>query len=704
MVKYLFFLVICCAAPVTVDAQQTDSVKVADSLKKASAIKLNTVTIRGQRPAVERRVDGIVFNVESLPSIAGADASDVLRKVPMVSVDGNGSLAVRGSSNVKVLIDGKPSEIYAPTVTDALRTLRAEQIVKVEVITDPSARYDAQGTDAVINIITRKLKDNITNGNVGAMPGNRSGNLIGDIHHQRGALQLHADVAYQLYRNKNGSVLVRNTESTALSQQTETRQTGHNLNGGFNVLYSLDSLNTINAGFRSRRSVSTTDAVVNNYNTGTGYPEFLFRRDMNTPGSSVGYSYTLGFSGQAKGRKTEYVLLGTFTPSENNGSYRLTQYGQNNSLYYESFTTTTVNSDYMIQADYAHTFTGEWKIESGAKLAAKNARSNSLYEPDAGRSATFWYDSKVYAAYTNFTFRLNKWGFSTGLRYEYTGLDAVFKSKAAVNRYFGNVAPQALVQLEISDKASLKLGYTRKLLRPFFSYLDPTVNTSDSLTLQYGNPQLDPETTNRYQLSYSVNNPKLFTDLALSFNDNRNSIENIRTPINNGRFESTWQNVGKNKRLALSASFNWKPSVSFTMGGALTATYVKLESKALSISNSGIMRQLTLNASYKLPNGYSLDSYLYFDGNNLRLQGYRSGWRFYNLTLNKKFKGDRLSMSLRGEAFLTRHAFIDEVIESANYSQRQTYRYQNQNLRLTVSYKIGKREVKSLQVKPINND
>jgi outer membrane receptor for ferrienterochelin and colicin len=702
MRKYCVVLLLLCCCALQSRGQRVDSLKTDSLKKKASAIKLNTVTVRGQKPVIEHRIDGIVFNVDAVPVSAGADATDVLRKVPMVSVDGGGGLAVRGSTNVKVFIDGKPSVVYGSSLADVLRALRGENIAQVEVITEPSARYDAEGTDAVVNIITRKIRIDITNANVSGVLASRGENIGGDIHHQRGALQVHADAIYQGYRNRNGSVLLRDASGVSLRQDNETTQRGHYFGGGISVFYSVDSLNTINIGYRYRKAASVTYGITDNYDISSDEKALLFRRNIETPGSSEADNYTIGFNGRTRDKKTEYAVLGMYTPSKNINDYVLQQEGQNNSRYNEAFFSTGYIKDYIIQADYSRTFTKGLKWESGAKLTGKNTTNNNLYQPDAGRSMTFIYKSQIYAAYTNMSLRLGKWGISGGLRYESTQLAATIKNTAADIPSFSNLIPQALVQLVVNDRTSLKLSYTKKIVRPFVSYLDPTVNTSDSLTLQRGNPKLNPEVTNRYQLSYSVNTSKLFTDLVVFINDNRNSIENVRQPIGDGRFESTWQNIGKNQRLGLSATMNWRATTAFTLGSTITTQYVQLQSNALNISNSGLMRQLVLNATYRLPQGYSVDFYGFFDGNSVRLQGYRNGWKFYNMTLNKKFKNERLVMSLRAEAFLTTYAFIDEVITSPAYTQSQSYRYQNQNIRLSVSYKIGKKEVKNLQVKNID--
>ncbi len=709
---YLLILLVCFCI-IQTRGQHVDSVKT-DSLKKKAAVTLKTVTIPGQKPLIERRIDGIVFNVESLPAIVGADASEVLRKVPMLSVDGNGGLSVRGNANVKVLIDGKPSEMYAPSVSDALKAIRGENIVKVEVITNPSSRYDAEGVDAVVNIITRKAIDNATSGNINVVAGNRSKSIGADMHRKQGAFLLNADGFYQNYRNQNGSTLQRTADNLMLIQENETKQSGQYFNGGTNVLYSLDSLNTFNLGYRARRSPNNTTAVSDNYELNNQTPNFLFQRNTTTPNQNKGNAYNFSFNGKSKNQQIEYSILGMYSHFRGTNDYVLNQIAQDSSEYRENFFSTTIYDDYILQGDYSHSLNKNLKLETGAKITGKNSQSQSLFEVydfadnnyrhDPVRSGDFKYKNRIYAGYVNMSIQLNKWGISGGLRYEKTALDAVFRNQKVNIPSFDNLVPQVLLNIALDNITNIKLSYTMKLVRPYFSYLDPTVNTSDSLTLQYGNPQLKPELTNRYELSYSVNNAKLFRDFVLFFNDNRNTIENIRFPTGNGIFESTWKNVGKNQRLGITATLNWKPVPELTLGAGLTAQFVWLESKALGISNNSLLRRLTLNASYKLPAGFSVDFYGFFDSNNLRLQGYRSGWKFYNTSINKKFKNDRFSIGLRMETFLTPNTYIDEVIATPDYGQRQRYRYQNQNLRLTLSYKIGKKEIKTPQIKAVENE
>lgn len=389
--------------------------------------------------------------------------------------------------------------------------------------------------------------------------------------------------------------------------------------------------------------------------------------------------------------------------------YDLTQTGAEQPDYRENFDSKTENRDFTLQADYAQAFNEHLKWENGAKLTRKNLRSdsrfgiynldNQAYANDPTRSNAFAYQNSVYALYSSFNLKIKKWQFIAGARYEKTTLNASFKNTALKLPAFDNLVPNLLINRTLTIKSMLKLGYTLKLVRPYFSYLNPTVNNSDSLTIQFGNPYLRPELTRRYRLSYSRNATQLFTDMALFYNHNRNSIEGIRTARPDGVFESTWQNIGRNRRLGLSATLSWKPSSKLSVGATFTTQYVWLESRALHIANRGLMREFVPTITYKLPRGFSVYFYGFFDAKNIRLQGTRTGWKYYSLTFSKQAKNERLTMSLRLDTILSPFTFITEETVSDSFYQTQTFRVQNQHMRLTFSYKLGKKEIKGPRVR-----
>ncbi|GAB3318522.1 outer membrane beta-barrel family protein [Larkinella ripae] len=680
---------------------------------RPDAKTLQTVTVRGQKPLVEQRVDGLTFNAESLPAIAGSNGADVLRRVPLLTVNANGELSMRGSSQIRVFIDGKPSESYATSVADALKAIPGETIVKVDVITHPSARYDAEGTDGVVNIITRRNRENATSGTIRAVLANRSEQLMADVQRKSGRWLLKADGFQQVYWNRNGAVLERETGRFRIAQKSESRQRGTYFFGGASLLYSLDSLHTLNVGYRARSTPFRTKTVSDNFYAESEIRQPAFRRTIDAPIDNQGHTFTLGYTGSSRDRRQEFSLLGLYFRFGGLSSYALDQERDHAMEYRENFRSLTQNRDLMLQADYSLAFTDQLKWETGAKLTRKTLRSDSrfgiydvdqeTYANDPVRSNFFSYVSTVYAVYTSLSVRRKAWQLVAGTRYERTDLGAVFKTTALEIPSFQNLVPNLLISRTLNPKSTLKASYTVKLVRPSFNTLNPTVNNSDSLNIQFGNPRLQPELTRRYQLSYARNATRFFTDISLFYNHNRNSIESIRTARPDGVFESTWQNIGRNRRLGLSLNLSWKPSSRLNLSATFTPQYGWLESRVLHLANRGLMRELVLNGSYKLPRGFSIDFYGFFEGNTLRLQGYRTGWKYYSLTFNRESTSQRFVMSLRLDTILTPHTFITEETRTDAFHQTQTYRVQNQHIRLTFSYKLGKKEIKGPRVRQAEN-
>lgn len=665
---------------------------------------LRAVTVRGQKPLIEQLADGILFNVESLPTIAGSDASDVLRKVPLLAVDANGGLSMRGNSRIRVFIDGKPSDVYGASVAEALKSIPGETIVSVEVITHPSARYDAEGTDGVVNIVTRKFRTNLTNGTLSGVLGNRSESLMGNMQHQSGPWLLKLDGFFQPYWNRNGTILERESAGNRFVQRNESRQTGNNVFGGASILYRIDSLNTVNVGYRIRQLASETSTLLESFTAINGLMP-SFQRQINTPTGTNGHSFQTGYTHLSTHKRRELSLLGSYVLSTGSNRYEFIQPRRGQPEYRENYRGQTTNRDLLIQVDYSRTFTNSWKWEAGGKLTRRSLSSDSRfgiyaenldsYTIDPLRTTTFTYLSTISALYSSLNIQLKSWQFVTGFRYERTALNGTFQSAQLQLPPFQNLVPNLLISRKLSANSTLKLGYTVRLARPQFAALNPTVNNSDSLNVLVGNPYLRPEITRRYHLNYGRNAPRFFTDVVLFYNDNRNSIESIRSDRPKGIVETTWQNIGQNKRLGLSVSVNGKPSPKFSLGTTLTAQYAWLESPALSQHSRGWMPELVLNGSYKFAKGYSVDVYGFFNVRSIQLQGYRTGWRYYNLNISKKSRDDRFILSLRLDMILPRYFYVDEVIATTLFWQRQTTRYQNQNIRLTFSYKLNKKDIKS---------
>ena len=290
----------------------SSAVDVGVQLLSPEAGMLKEVIVQGSRPIVSASMDGFTYNPENDIIAAGSTASDLLRKIPMVTVDQNGSPTIRGSSNIRVYIDDKPSDIYAPTVADALRQLSAEDIVRVDVILYPSAKYDAEGTDAVINIITRKTRFDAINGNIQLRIANRQQFLNTDLNIRRGKWIFSPNAGISYNNSKSKSALARedlsSNEENLLEQLGETDNHGKVFYGGINSFYVINELHALSAGYRFRFNRNYADRILkSNYFENDSLLTAFTRITDNTTGNDLN-SFNFAYNGKSRNRKRQYVF------------------------------------------------------------------------------------------------------------------------------------------------------------------------------------------------------------------------------------------------------------------------------------------------------------------------------------------------------------------------------------------------------------
>lgn len=674
------------------------------------AKQLSKVTVVSRRPLIEKLADGIVYNAQQDLLAGGGTAIDVLRKTPMVSVAQDGSPAIRGSSNIRVFIDDKPSDLFAPSVADALRQIPAEEIVKVEVILYPSAKYDAEGTDGVINIITRKNKLNGISGtwNLNLGPRNQSSSLSLNIRQQKWIFNI--DAGGYLYQNKNSSVFTREeVNKNLLLQQNNWKNKGKTFYSGANIIYVIDSLKSVYAGYRFRTNVNTTDRIsLNDYFVSDSILNSFQRNTYNSMGNKVN-TINAGYTGKSKNQRHELKSLISYFSHHGYNDYDLEQLRRQSTDYKENFASKTTNAELSIQADYTQKISGIAGLEAGVKATERVSSSTNEFEvyqfsagkfiADNTRANKFNYNRDVYAGYSNLSLTLKTWQIRLGARYEQTLLEANFRDTSLKIPDYKNFIPSILINRTIGSH-SVKLNYNKQILRPFLFYLNPAINYIDSLNLEHGNPYLLPEITHRFELGYSGTFKAFFAGASLFYSRNRNSIENTRAPGDNGVFKSTYQNIGRKEAIGLSGNLSWRKE-KITINTNFTLRYMMLKSIALQISNNGFQFNGNMNVSWKFKNGYSAEGLVNINSNDIRLQGHREGWKFYSLVLNKKMNNEKLTISLRAETF---NRFITEdFITPAFYQQTKT-RYQNLNVLLGLSWKFGKKEIKIPVTQQASND
>lgn len=668
------------------------------------------IVIRGTRPAVTAAVDGFTYHPGNDLIPAGATASEIMNRIPMLSTDQSGAPVIRGSSNIRVYIDGKPSDVYASTVADALKQIPASDIEKIEVVLYPSAKYDAEGTDGVINIITKKSRFNALNGTLNARIGNRNQNISPSLNLRRGKWIFSSNGGIFYYQNRSNSELKREEANGNYSSKFEQTSQFKNDGGaafiGLNTIFEINQLNLISAGIRYPKNSNYTERQTTNLFFQNNLPVSAFDRYYDLGSGNEVSTYNLGYDGKSKNRRHEYSMQAIYFTHSGFDNYDMDQLQDQELNNKEIFRGVVTNKELLLQADYVHRINDSMSWDAGLKsmsrqFSSTNTFSNYLFPSgpwakDDERSNLFHYDRNIYAAYADLNMKLRGWQLRIGARYEQTDLQTTFKDTALTIPDFKNFIPSILVSKTFAEKNTLKWSYGRRISRPYFGQLNPAINYLDSFNLQAGNPYLDPELTHRYEMAYTMNGKKVFLTTSLFYNRTDNAIEQIRQPLNGGIFLTTYQNIGLSNIFGLSASITRKWPQKTSITATVNLRHVYLKSEALQQSNSGNQAGINLNFTYGFKQGFSAEIIGAYSTPDITLQGYREIWKYYALVLNKNFKGEKFALSIRGDTFLPPpEQAMKQVSSSSQFYQEITNRYQTMFFWISATWKFGRKEVKS---------
>lgn len=687
------------------------------------AMSLQEVTVQGQRQLIEEKVDRTIYNAENDKTTIGGDASDVLRRVPMLSVDLDGNVSMRGSSNILVLIDGKQSAIVANNIADALKQIPAEEIKSVEVITSPSAKYDAEGTGGVLNIITKKNNLQGASLNVNSSAGFRGSNLGLNASLKRGkmgwTLGGYGRAGYNILGSfENTQTLMTPDGSTALIRQAaDTRN--NMLFGRYNLGwdYELNKYNFLTA------SVSVGLRNMRNRQEGLFTETFIedalvsaLLRDVNVDNLSnnvdVNFNYTKTFDKAQK----EFSVSGLYSRSNNNNDFV-------NSLYNGTFTDIIsrvknenlgINEEFTIQLDYVTPVgnTNSQILEYGAKNILRKATSDFAYftaEGSTGEfqqvddilfSNEFTYDQNVSAAYASYTLGLgNDYTLKGGLRYEYTTINADFRNSelpADIPSY-GVFVPSFNVGKKLTNGNMIKAAYNRRIQRPSLQFLNPNINQANPQQQSQGNPLLDPELTDNYELGYSTFVGGSSLNFTSYFRNTTGSIQPVRTVSEEDVIFTSFENIGRERAVGFSIFSNINVSGKFSLNGSVDTYYAMLtnglDNPMFAASNEGFVISGRLFGNYTLPKNWQIQAFTFARGRQVQLQGSAGGFGMYGMSINKQFNERRGSIGFGADNFFTREFRINNELITPTIMQQSTVGMRNMNFKINFSYRIGKLSV-----------
>lgn len=687
---------------------------------------LKEVTVEGERVLIEERVDRTIYNAENDATAKGGDATDVLKRVPMLSVDLDGNVSLRGNQNIMVLINNKPSTIVASSVADALKQIPADQIKTVEVITSPSAKYDAEGSAGIINIVTKKNNLEGLTLNIDAGVGIRGSNLGLNGNYRRGKMGFSlGGWGRSNYNTRGAFENMQTVGETTIMQSATSRNQGifGNYNLGWD--YDINKKNSLAASVRFgvRNGENRQDDLSRIVNGNMiSLADILSDDESNNVDASLTYTRLydkpqreLSFQGQYSRNNRNSITENLYRDiSEGFVNSRLMNLND------------SYNEESTLQFDYQTPIMDNQLLEFGAKnifrkafsdfgtFSSDNSDGEYVQIPDTRRSNNLNYDQNVTAGYLSYTLSLkNGFSFKAGSRYEYTTINAYSKTDNNIEiPSYGIIVPSVNVSKRLQNGKMVKASYNRRIQRPSIRFLNPNIQYgADTLNYTVGNPQLDPEYTNNYELSYStfVKGTTLnFSGFVRNTND---AIQSIRNQ-DGSAIATTYANIGLENAYGASLFANVMLG-KLTLNGGGDILYSVLDNKnpdaALRLKNEGWVVSGRFFGNYDLGSGWGLQFFTFIRGNRINLQGSQSGFYMYNLALRKEFNERRGTIGFGAENFMQSYLRIKNRIESPGIIQVSTNKMYNLNFRINFSYRIGKMSMNDTRQRrggrrSVNND
>jgi ferric enterobactin receptor len=690
----------------------------------ASATMLKEAVVEGEKPLIEMKVDKLVYNADKDISVKGGNSSDVLRKVPMVSVDLDGNVMLQGTQNVRILINDKPSSLMAASVADALKMIPADEIEKVEVITSPSAKYDAEGTGGIINIITKKKNIEGISGSVNAGAGTRSSNLFSNLNYRQGRWGTGLNLGGFGYRGIGEMNNLRVSEIPGSSQENYLQQTGDNTAYGFGPFAQL----TADVDLTSKSSLSGS-LRLNNFNNGSeGETKndvsldgvnyiTAFTNDYKTLTNGLSYDANLDYKKSFKKKEQEFTVSAQVSRNNRTTDYDVDRKDSSDVAYYrESSLNRNLNIEKTFQADYVHPVNKKFTVETGAKSIFRDVISDYSYDTydfssndfieDPSRGNYFDYKQNVFAGYGQGTYQLGKFGIKAGLRYEYTQVEGELQQgDTAFGNDYGNWIPTATVSYAKPGKFNAKISYTRRIQRPGMTYLNPWVNTSDSLNISYGNPELEPEVSHSFELGYNTFKKFGSINASVYHRFTNNSIESYRF-MQDDIYVTTYDNIGENFTTGLSVGVNIMWQMKIFCGANANMYYYKVRTQEgqPSLSNDGLNYGFNLFGSYKFTKEWGIMAFGNFNGPKISLQGTSTSFWYYNLSARREFKNGKGGIGLGLDNFATWYMHFRNDYSGEGFRYEGDNKFLFLGVRLSFDYRFGKMEFSNSKKKGIRND
>lgn len=677
------------------------------------AVALDAVEVTGEAALVENRIDKLVYNAEKDATNTGGDASDVLRKVPLLSVDLEGNVSLRGSSNLQILINGRPSTIFASSVADALRSIPSDQIKTVEVVTTPSARYDGEGSGGIINIITKKKEAEGFTGTVNSSIGTRQNNAGLNVNALLGRFGLNGGVNSFWSWRRNGDNLFNRQDFDATGALIrELDQSGENanqvigINGSGGAFYDFNAYNSINVGVRYNSFRRSNDGGnIGSLNNFGGADIINFDRFSDGRNLRAGFDVNTDYRKTFPDKKDQELIFAFQVSGNDSETENDVEQTGDLPIYQRDIQNDNdgLNLEYTFQIDYVHPFSDKVKMETGIKSVIRRIDSDyttSVREDDESDFVVsdeltdlFFYDQDVYAGFLSFTLGLGeKWGLVAGARYEYTDIRGEFRSEnpSFANDY-DNLLPSIILNRKLSMFSNLKLSYNQRIQRPSLFFINPFTAINDPNNIQIGNPTLEPERVDQFELAYNTFIKGVVINGSVFYRKTSDLIESFLTVGDEGIVsQTTYLNIGESDTYGANFFTSATLFKKLTLRGSLN--YNRYEGTGIvdgeRLTRGANVFSGNVSGSFKFSEAFRLDAFGFFRGRRQTLQGSNPAFGIFSLGANWTVS-ERTTIGIRAvEPFDENKEFISEL-NGSTFAQSSSFSIPFRSIGLSFRHKFG---------------
>jgi outer membrane receptor protein involved in Fe transport len=696
---------------------------------------LKGVVVTSQQKLIDNKIDKMVFNAEKDLTSQGGVATDLLKKIPMVSVDVDGNVELSGNSSIRFLINGKPSTAFGSNIADVLQSIPASQIKSIEVITNPGAKYDAQGLGGIINIILKQNTARGINGNISLTAGTLTQNGSFNFNVRQGNFGINAFVsgnarlkAKTPYTSDRFSYDTASKEDILLHQNGSSQVKRHGYQAG------------IGFDWTWKKNSSLTGSV--NYNdfgnAGSGYLDQL-QTTTDAAGNLLSQIATINntnnsfrFSNIDAGVTYKRKLAGDDHELEigYNGSFGndLIRAGnqqflqpQDSLFYGTSSRNPATNHEHEIHIDYTVPLTKKILLGAGGKMSFMDISSvsnvNSLeaiakqFFYDSSLSNNLRYDQKVYALYTELTLPVkNIVDVKAGIRYERTEINSYYSNaqQQVHTPGYNTFVPSIYLSRKLSDKQMLKLSYSKRIERPEYWVLNPFINTSDPKNITAGNPYLKPEIGNRIELSYSHDLASAGSFMVTAFL--RNNYDDIQPyvvyypsltvgdSVYTNVSVSTRENIGTERNMGLNLFADIRATHKLSIRSNLFVFY-RHTINAIDPGNTinSFNYRFNINSTYQFSTILSAEFFANFNSARNEVQGKYPSFTSYSFAVRKQFWNKKGSLALTATNPFAEYINQRTILTGKNFNVNSVRRVPVRSIGINFTWKFGKLEFKKEQ-------